>query len=1088
MKKLALLLILCLVVTMLPGIGYTEDELAGNEAELQIEELPDEEALEIELIEDGDIDPVLIEGDLDIDLQDPMADGLDLLEEDEPAAEAEEPAAEPAPAHVPNDSTPYADPDGPQLVTDTKTVGIEDYFYLEAKMPDGSTEGITYQSSDSGIAKVYKSGRVTGVSEGFACITAVGENGKYSECFVYVKKAPEKVEFNAKSLSIGKGETYERLQVILGSPAEEFAGTYTLSSENTNVVKVRKNRILKGVKVGKARIKVETYNGLKGTLEVNVTKAPDKITLSADKTTLGVGETSRVSFTLTKNTASAVTFTSKDPGIVSVDSETGEIVGVSEGSTTITGTTFNGKTDSITVNVGGVPNPLSFKGDVTLGVGMELKASDLLAEGADGAVTFTIKNKKVATCKSGKLKGVKKGKTVLTAKTQNGLSAQCNVVVVAAPKKVKLPYSKLEIGVKQKVRLEPNVGSSASTYTYSSSSSKVAKVSKDGTVTGIKKGTATITVKTYNGKKCTLKVTVLKAPGSVKLSPDSLSLAVGESAALSWTFPKNTTSGVSFESSDPTVATVDPDTGLVTGVSGGSAVITVTTSNGKKATATVTVGSGASVEWISFTENPVEIGVGQSYQLGVETNPGAAPVLSYTSADSGIASVSGSGEVTGVSEGATTVTVNTGVEGVSAQTTVHVLPAPGSVKFDPDEMSLKVGDSVLLMPVIPDGTSTAFTYTSSKPEVASVSADGTLSALSKGETTVKVTTSNGKTAKLKVSVDDPLYPESAKLTNAPSTMKAGEKLQLEWKVTPSGAYVDFAWESSNKDIAYADDAGILYAVNMGYATITAKSRRNPSIALSFKVSVETDSVNLTIPERITGTSGIAKNLEKIDAIRVCAIGQIEALKESGTITSSDASKRKRIINNAFADYAFPWMTPKKQSYWKKENSEGGAKDFKPGQVYYGVPYISGSGSNREYNVEKLLDEGKYYDSGKGYYVLDQSKVSGRKYFGNDCSCFVDAAIWGTNSSHSDDRTKDIASSSAYKTIKGYDNMRTGDLICKGGNHVVMFLYYANAEKTKIMIIENGGIEPGTNTVHCIVMNVSWYKSRSYKVRRLKSLG
>ena len=101
---------------------------------------------------------------------------------------------------------------------------------------------------------------------------------------------------------------------------------------------------------------------------------------------------------------------------------------------------------------------------------------------------------------------------------------------------------------------------------------------------------------------------------------------------------------------------------------------------------------------------------------------------------------------------------------------------------------------------------------------------------------------------------------------------------------------------------------------------------------------------------------------------------------------------------------------------------------------------------------------------------------------------MDAAIWGTNSSHSNDRTKDIAKSSAYKTIKSYDNMRTGDLICKGGNHVVMFLYYVNADKSKIMIIENGGIEPGTNTVHCMVMNVSWYTSRDYKVRRLASLG
>ena len=65
-------------------------------------------------------------------------------------------------------------------------------------------------------------------------------------------------------------------------------------------------------------------------------------------------------------------------------------------------------------------------------------------------------------------------------------------------------------------------------------------------------------------------------------------------------------------------------------------------------------------------------------------------------------------------------------------------------------------------------------------------------------------------------------------------------------------------------------------------------------------------------------------------------------------------------------------------------------------------------------------------------------------------------------------------------------MRPGDLLCKSGSHVVMFLYYANTEKTKIMIIENGGSEAGTNTVHCSVMNLSSYSK--YTVRRLSTLG
>ena len=1080
MKKTALLLVLCLLATMLPGVGYTEDEPISNETDVQIEDIVMGEDVQIDLMEEEDSDFMLIEGALDLDLEAPAGDIPEPGVADGPVQD--DPAVETI-----NDSTPYVDPEGPQLVTNSRTLGIEDYFYLEAKMPDGSTDGITYVSSDSSIAKVYKSGRVTGVSVGFASITAVGENGKYSECFIYVKKAPEAISFGMDSLTLGKGETYDRLVIALGSPAEEYAGTYTLTSENTGVVKVKKNGTLKAVKVGKGRIKVETYNGLKATLPVTVANAPSKITLSVDKAVLGVGEGGKVSYKLPKKTAGAVTFTSSNPEIVSVDSTTGAIMGVAEGTATITGKTFNGKKGTVKVTVTAEPEALSFIGDIRLGVGMEVKARDYLAEGGDSDVTFKVKSKKIATCAGGVLKGVKKGKTVLTATAYNGLTAQCNIQVVAAPTKVQLPYAELEIGVKQSVRLEPSVGSSASTYTYSSSNAKVAKVSSNGTVTGVKKGTATITVKTYNGKKCTLKVKVVKAPSSVELSPDNLALSIGESAALSWTFPKGSASGVSFESSAPEVAAVDPQTGLVTGVSSGTAVITVTTSNGKQDQTTVTVGNG-DVEWIRFTEDYASIGVGQQRQLYVEMNPGAQASVSYVSADEGIATVSGSGVVTGMNEGQTTITADTGVEGITAQMTVSVLPAPDSVWFDPDAMTLKVGDSVLLMPVTPEGTATAFTYSSSKPEVASVSDDGTLSALSNGNTKVTVTTSNGLKATLAVTVVDPLYPESARLTNAPSTMKAGDQLQLEWKVTPSDAYVDFAWESSNANIAYVDGAGMLYAVSAGYATITAKSQRNPNIVLSFKVSVESDSVVLTMPERITAVSGISRNLEKIDAIRVCAIGQIDAMKDSGEITSADASKRKRIINNAFGDYAFPWATLKKQLYWKKENSEGGVKDFKPGQVYYGVPYISGSGDNREYNVPKLLDEGIYYESGKGYYILDQTKISGRKYYGNDCSCFVDAAIWGTNSSHSNDRTKEIASSSAYKTIKGYENMRTGDLICKGGSHVVMFLYYANAEKTKIMIIENGGIEPGTNTVHCMVMNVSWYSSRSYKVRRLKSLG
>ena len=1097
MKKLALLLTLCLVVTMLPGVGYTEDDFASNGLEMQIEGQPSGDDLQLELPE-GDVADVLVDGDMDIDLEGSgesieLGDALGEIEltgdeQNDPSTEKAGEASQSVPSAEGEgtEAKPHADPDGPKLDTDEMTLGIDDFRYLISANKRG--DGVTYISSNSNIAKVYKSGRVTGVAEGFAIITAVGDNGSYSECFVYVKKAPVMVSFGVKSLTIAKGENYKGLQVILGEPAEEYGGTYTLTSENKNVVKIKSNNVLKGVKAGKARIKVETYNGLKGTLEVTVKKAPDKVTLSVDKPVLGVGESGKVSYKLPKDTASAVTFASSNPEIVSVNSATGEILALSEGEAQITGTTFNGKESTVTVTVAPAPKSVAFESDtIKLGLGMKLKVAAVLNDGAAGAITYSVSSKKKVKLEDGVITGLKTGKTTLKARTYNKLTAKCVIEVVEAPTNVKLPWKKLNIGVNESRRLEPDVGSSASTFTYKSSNKKVVKVAKDGTITGVRKGTATITVKTYNDKKCTLKVTVVKAPNSVALSPDSLELTVGESSALTWSFPKDTSAGVTFESSDPAVAEVDPQTGVVTGISAGKATITVTTSNGKTDRTEVTVLSAP--EWVKFTEDYVEIGAFQTHQLAVETNTGTADGLAFSSSDSWVATVSEDGMVTGVAPGEATITASTAIEGIAAQMSVKVLPAPKAVKFKPSKMTLNVGDTVLLMPAITKGSATGFTYSSSAPEVAAVAGDGTLSALSMGEATVTVTTSNSLTANLKVTVEDPYYPKSAELTNAPSNMKAGETLQLQWKVKPSEAEADFTWESSNPDIAYVDEAGVLHAVGMGYATITATSRRNPDIVLDFRVVVETDDVTLTIPARITGTGGIKSNLALIDNIRKSAINQIEALKANGQITSDDASKRKRIINNAFVDNAFPWMTLKKQIYWEDGYAQGGAKDFKPKQVYYGVPYTQ---DHRGYNVNLLLERNFYYDSGKGYYILDQSKFKndGKDggYRGSDCSTFVSTAIWGTGTDHSHDRTKNIASSSAYKTIKNYEDLRTGDLICKSKEHVVMFLYFVNAEKTKMMITENGGNEHGSNTVHCIIKNVSEYRSKGYKVRRLKNLG
>ncbi len=128
---------------------------------------------------------------------------------------------------------------------------------------------------------------------------------------------------------------------------------------------------------------------------------------------------------------------------------------------------------------------------------------------------------------------------------------------------------------------------------WTSSDTAIAEVDKNGVVTGIEEGIATITA-TAGGKSATITVTV--TPGetpvvtveSITISPESLTLKSGETGTLTATvLPADATAKtVTWTSSDTTVATVRD--GVITALKAGSATITAT-AGGKSTTVTVTV-------------------------------------------------------------------------------------------------------------------------------------------------------------------------------------------------------------------------------------------------------------------------------------------------------------------------------------------------------------------------------------------------------------------------------------------------------------------------------------------------------------------
>ncbi len=123
--------------------------------------------------------------------------------------------------------------------------------------------------------------------------------------------------------------------------------------------------------------------------------------------------------------------------------------------------------------------------------------------------------------------------------------------------------------------------------TWKSSNKKVATVDKNGKVTAVKAGKATITATASDGSKksasCKITVTNPVKVKSIKLDKTKISIKKEKTYTIKVKFtPKNATNkGLSYSSSNKKVASVDKN-GKIKALKKGSAIITVTAKDGKK--------------------------------------------------------------------------------------------------------------------------------------------------------------------------------------------------------------------------------------------------------------------------------------------------------------------------------------------------------------------------------------------------------------------------------------------------------------------------------------------------------------------------
>ena len=946
---------------------------------------------------------------------------------------------------------------------------------------------------------------------------------------VEILPAPERFELPEMSITLGVKESYIIEPIIPKGTAAGF--TYKASNKN---VSVSSSGTVKGLKAGTSKVTVMMHTGESLTLAVTVKKAPTSVKITYDRATLGVGETMQLGYTLSKGAVGKVTFSiPKSQWGVATITEDGLITAHSKGKATVTAITYNGKKKSGTLTVKDAPTSVTITSAPSiLGVDETGTISASLSTGSAGKLYYRLAASEAdakdasrdgdadhpmpgnATISAkGVVKGVEPGEVwmVVYTMTDPAVRAYAKLNVVPAPETFLLAGKtslSLKIGVGETFSIpsiiEIDEGSHAS-YTYSSNKTSYAKVSSAGMITGVKAGSATITVKTHKAQKATITVSVKKKATSIKATPTSLTLSKGETAKLSVAYTPSDSYGIpTFESADPSIATVDANTGEVNVVANEGTTTIIASIYGGKTTSKVTVNAAPAPEKIELTL-PSEIAVDQTIIPTYTITPeNSHTTLEYdiVSGGTGDAEIE-NGKIVAKKEGTVTVKVTTHVPGVEATQTITVRPVPDGVKLaEGNAIVVDINDfnesnppaQFQLTPQLdPVNSATTLTYTIATKGYFTIDENNLIHPITRGTSKVTLKTHNGKSFAFTVQIVDRYFPESLSFAETPPTYldsDKGETYQPKLTCFPEDAVLDMQWTSSNDKVASVDaKTGFITALSYGRATITGTSRRNPKLSVKIPIITTTDLRCLEMPmHRTTNAGDIVTALKQIDAVQASTYRELDDLVSNGSITSSERTTRQGYIDRAFSHYRFAWTPDAKEYYWKAANSEDGQKDFKVGTYYFGMPYTQTSRVNTPSSV---VSNGYFKDSGKGYYIMQTGKFTQRKYPGSDCSSFVSMAIWGTGSSRKGDNTTKIASASYYTTLSSSyaKDMRPGDILVKGGSHVVMFLYYVNVDRTEFVVIEQGGggSDLYSNCISTSIRNVTYYSSRGYKLRRVSTL-
>ncbi len=405
-----------------------------------------------------------------------------------------------------------------------------------------------------------------------------------------------------------------------------------------------------------------------------------------------------------------------------------------------------------------------------------------------------------------------------------------------------------------KATITPDSDGVDKTVIWASLDPSVVRVDQNGLVTFVSPGETYVSATSGADPNMVAycKFVITQQVEGITMDFDTVTLNVKDEFRLTTVIkPSNATNqNLIWSSSNDKIVKVDK-TGMITAVSSGNATIIVQTEDGGYIDMTnVTVLQPVTSIKLSKTEMSVKKGT--VFWLNATVLPDSADnkAVTWYSSDTSLATVAQDGMVTTLACGTVTISCVSDDNGTTAYCIIEITEPVTGLTLNTYYQEMVAGTKFVIVPTVEpfDAINKSVTYVSSDPAVATVDANGVVTAVAGGTCEIIVTTvESSVTRTCTIVVKE--YVSSIQIVDNPEFLNVTESVNLGVEVgSETATNKGVIWYSNNPNIATVDQNGRVTGLAVGHVVITATAVDGSGVSHSVIIKVINPVTTITLSE------------------------------------------------------------------------------------------------------------------------------------------------------------------------------------------------------------------------------------------------